>query len=159
MAVVLLSLPGPAGLSAQQAFRITSEDMVAIHADQAWEDIKPDIAHFAGHFDMRVRELQLTADGATRYGPLDNPDRVELTGSPARLSLTHSLNDRPETIEAEALKIVFERAAGSMDLIGSARLAQGDNVLLSDGIEYDIKSDRFHTKGRSGVRITVQPKK
>ena len=53
MAVILLALPGPAGLSAEQAFRISSEDMVAIHADEAWEDIKPDIAHFAGHFDMR----------------------------------------------------------------------------------------------------------
>jgi len=159
MAVIFFSPLMPVSLSAEQAFRISSEDMVAIHADQAWEDIKPDIAHFSGHFDMRVRDLQLTADGATLYGPLDNPDRMELNGSPARLSLSHDLNDRPETIQAEAQEIIYEREAGSLSLIGSARLAQGDNVLRSDSIEYDVKSDRFHTKGRAGVQITVQPPK
>jgi lipopolysaccharide transport protein LptA len=146
-------------LSADQAFSISSEDMVAIHADEAWEDIDPDIAHFSGHFDMRVRDLQLTADRATLYGPIENPDRLELSGSPARLSLTHMLNDRPETVNAEAQNIIYERKAASMRLDGAARLAQGDNMLLSDGIEYDVKTDRFHTTGRSGVQIRVRPQK
>jgi len=146
-------------LGADQAFSISSEDMVAIHADEAWEDIEPDIAHFSGHFDMRVRDLQLTADRATLYGPIENPDRLELSGSPARLSLTHMLNDRPETINAEAQNIIYERKAASMSLTGAARLAQGDNMLVSDGIEYDVKTDRFHTTGRSGVQIRVHPQK
>jgi len=146
-------------LSAGQAFTISSEDMVAIHADEGWEDIEPDIAHFSGHFDMRVRDLQLTADRATLYGPVDNPDRLELSGSPARISLLHYLNDRPETVQAEAQSIIYERKASSMRLIGAARLAQGDNVLLSDNIEYDVKTDRFHTTGRAGVQIRVRPQK
>lgn len=146
--------PCPAG---DEVFGISSEDMVAIHADRAWEDIQPDTAHFAGHFDMRVRDLQLTATRATLYGPLNNPDRLDLKGSPARLSLSHTEGGRVETIKAEAREIVYDRASASMRLNGAARLAQNDNVLLSDSIEYDIKNDRFHTTGKGGVQIKVRP--
>jgi lipopolysaccharide export system protein LptA len=44
-----------------------------------------------------------------------------------------------------------------MLLNGAARLAQGDNVLVSDRIEYDISTDRFRTQGQTGVQIDVHP--
>ena len=156
-AALFTLLLSPFGLCRAQEFNITSEDMVALHADKAWEDIEPDTVHFAGHFEMRIRDMLLTADRATVYGKLDNPDRLIMEGSPTRLSVTHSQGDRLEPVHAEAREIVFERESGLMRLSGGARLAQGDNILFSERIDYDIKSDRFHTEGQTDVHINVHP--
>jgi lipopolysaccharide transport protein LptA len=156
--VVFLPLQWPCSLSGDQTFGISSEDMVSIHADQGWEDTEPDTLHFSGHFEMRVGDAQLTADRATVHGPLENPDWLVLQGSPARMSLFHTQNNRVQPIQAEAEEIAYEREAALMRLRGSARLAEGDNVLLSHDIEYDIKTDRFNTQGKTSVQINVHPK-
>jgi lipopolysaccharide transport protein LptA len=157
LAVLPLSLFLPFSLSGQQQFSITSEDMVALHADQAWEAIEPDTLHFAGHFEMRVGDMVLSADRATLYGTLNDPDRLVLEGSPARLSVSQTKSDGVDTIQAEAQEMLYERESNLMLLNGSARLAQGDNVLVSDHIEYDISTDRFRTQGQTGVQIDVHP--
>jgi len=159
VALVVVLLQWPISLKGDQVFTITSEDMVAIHADRGWEDVQPNTVHFVGHFEMRIRDAQLTANRATLYGKLENPDRLVLQGSPAQISLSHALDNRVEKILAEANQIVYERQAALMRLTGAARLAEGDNVLLSDGIEYDIKKDRFRSTGKNGVQIKVRPPK
>jgi lipopolysaccharide transport protein LptA len=155
--VLFMLLVGPINLVNGQEFTITSEDMVAIHADQAWEDIEPDTVHFSGHFEMRVRDMVLHADRASVYGKLDNPDRLVMEGSPTHLSLSQTQGDRVETVQAQAKQIIFERGSGLMRLNGDARLAQGDNVLFSEHIEYDIRNDRFQTLGHTGVEIDTHP--
>ncbi len=157
LTVLLLLLLLPFSLSGQQQFSITSEDMVAIHADQAWEAIEPDTLHFAGHFEMRVGDLVLNADRATLYGKLNDPDRLVLQGSPARLSASQTKDDGVQTVQAEAQEMFYERESDLMLLNGAARLTQGDNVLVSDRIEYDIRTDRFRTQGQTGVQIDVYP--
>ena len=157
LAVLPLLLLLPFSLSGQQQFSITSEDMVALHADQAWEAIEPDTLHFAGHFEMRVGDMVLSADRATLYGKLNDPDRLVLEGSPARLSVSQTTSEGVETIQAEAQEMLYERKSAVMLLNGAARLTQDDNVLVSDRIEYDIKADRFRTQGQTGVQIDVYP--
>jgi lipopolysaccharide transport protein LptA len=157
LAVLPLLLFLPFSLSGQQKFSITREDMVALHADRAWEAIEPDTLHFAGHFEMRVGDMVLSADRATLYGQLNDPDRLVLEGSPARLSVSQTKSDGVETIQAEAQEMLYERESDLMLLIGAARLTQGDNVLISDRIEYDISADRFRTQGQTGVQIDVDP--
>lgn len=156
--VVFLLLQWPCGLHGDQPFGIGSEDMVSIRAEQGWEDTEPDTVHFSGHFEMRIGDAQITADRATVYGPLENPDRLVLQGSPARMSLFHTQNNRVQAIKAEAEEIAYEREAALMRLTGAARLAEGDSVLLSHNIEYDIETDRFNTRGQTSVRINAHPK-
>lgn len=147
----------PFSLSGQQQFSITSEDMVALRADQAWEAIEPDTLHFAGHFEMRVGDIVLHADRATLYGQLNDPDRLVLEGSPARLSVSQTKNDGVKTIQAQAHEMRYERESNLMLLNGAARLTQGDSVLVSERIEYDISTDRFRTEGQTDVQIDVSP--
>ena len=144
-------------LSGDQEFSVSNEDMVSIHADKAWEDIEPDTAQFAGHFNMRVRDMQLTAERATLHGNIDDPDRVVLNGSPARIKLSHTVRNRKETVQAEAQEIVYERESAMVRLTGGARLSEGDNVLFSNSIAYEIKTDRFRSEGDLGVQIKVPP--
>ena len=156
--VVFLLLQSPCSLRGDPPFGIGSEDMVSIHAEQGWEDTEPDTVHFSGHFEMQIGDAQITADGATVHGPLEDPDWLVLRGSPARMSLFHKQDDRVQAIKAEAEEIVYEREAAVMRLTGAARLAEGENVLLSHDIEYDIKTDRFNTRGQTSVRINAHPK-
>jgi len=148
------TLGGPVW-AAEQDFRIRSEDMVVVHADQAWEEPEPETLRFAGNFEMRVRDWVFSADSATLDGTLDNPRRVELHGTPARIHLSAA---RPgEIIHGEAREIVYERNAGTVQLMGNAELVQGENRLHSTRIDYDVNSDRVRAAGVTGVQIRIRP--
>lgn len=152
---LLVALLCPGAWAQDQEFRITSEDMIAIRADQAWEDSKPNTVNFEGHFEMRVHDWLVQADRAILQGKLDDPVRLVLQGSPARMELSHTVNGRTEQVLGEAQEIVYDREMELIYLKGAARLGQGDNVLKSDSVRYDIRENRFQAEGDSGVQLEV----
>jgi lipopolysaccharide transport protein LptA len=143
------------GLAAEPDRKIRSEDMVVVHADQAWEEPEPETLRFNGNFEMRVRDWVFRADSATVNGTLDNPSRVELKGSPARIDLSGATPG--EAIRGEAQEIVYERTEGTVALVGNAELKQGENRLHSSRIDYEINSDRVRAAGVTGVQIRIRP--
>ena len=153
LAALLLMVPQPRASGDEQGFRIGHEDVVSIRADTAWEDIEPDTVHFEGHFEMQVRDWMVSADRATLYGKLDDPDHVVLEGSPAHMELSYTLGERTQIIQGQASKILYDRKAAKIRLSGDARMGQGDKILQSNEIDYDIKTDRFHTEGETGINI------
>ena len=155
LTLLLCSLPLGAQEGGQAEFTISSEDMVSIRADQAWEDIEPDTLHFAGHFEMHIRDWLVNADRATLYGKLDHPDRLILEGTPARFRASRTEGGRTESVQAEAREIVYERETERVILNGAARLVQGENLLQSNTVEYDIRSNRFRARGDTGVQLVV----
>ncbi len=146
----------PGTLRPEPPFALGREDLVAIQADTAWEDLAPDTVHFSGHFEMRVRDWRLTADRATVQGRLEDPRSVALEGSPARFDLVRAGLDGPESVQAEAERIVYDREADLVSLEGNALVSQGDSILRSDRIEYRPGTDRLRSTGRTGVRIDVR---
>ena len=141
--------------AAEPDFTIRSEDMVVVHADQAWEEAEPETLRFAGNFEMRVRDWVFRADSATLNGTLNDPRRVVLKGSPARIHLSGA--DPAGVIRGEALEIVYLRNPATVQLLGGAELEQGENRLQSSRIDYDISSDRVRAAGVSGVQIRIRP--
>jgi lipopolysaccharide transport protein LptA len=156
-AAVLLMVPQPCISGDDQGFRLSREDVVSIRADTAWEDIEPDTVHFEGNFRMQVRDWLVLADRATLQGKLDDPDRVTLEGSPARLELSYTLGERKEIVRGEAGKIVYDRETAQIRLSGDARMGQDDKMLHSSEIDYDINTDRFRTQGATGINVRVDP--
>jgi len=154
---VCIALAGfTAELPAQdEGFQISSEDMIAIRADQAWEDSQPNTIHFEGNFEMRVHDWLVQADRAIVKGKLDDPVRLELAGSPARMELSHTVNGRTEKVLGEAEEIIYDRESELIYMNGTARLGQGENVLQSSSVEYDVKENRFRAAGDTGVQIQV----
>jgi lipopolysaccharide transport protein LptA len=140
----------------EEKFRLNSEDMVAIRAEEAWEDVEPDTVHFSGNFEMRIRDWVLHADSASLYGKIDNPDRLVMKGAPARIKISHVTGRQLKELNGEAQEIVYDRASDSIRLSGDARLEQGDNVMQSSSIEYDLKTDRIRAAGEGGVRINLK---
>lgn len=153
IAAFLLAAALPAG--AQEPFSISREDVVTIRAETAWEDIQPGIVHFSGGFEMQVRDWRLIAERATVHGPLDDPETVDLAGSPARLDLSRAEAAGEEDVEAAARRIVYQRDRKLVVLEGDARVSQGESVLRSSRIEYEPDTDRLRASGESGVRIDL----
>jgi lipopolysaccharide transport protein LptA len=133
-------------------------DTVSIRADQAWEDEQPDIVHFTGNFLMKAADWSVSADSATLYGNLDDPETVLLEGSPAQVLLLRQTDDGNEEISGTAPQIEYQRKANVIKLSGGAVLRLDDNILRSEEIEYDIELDRYQAGGSEGVRIEVTPR-
>jgi lipopolysaccharide transport protein LptA len=150
----------PAGFASPAGERLggfSSGDTVSIQAENAWEDVAPDTIHFSGHFELKAQDWYLSADQATLYGNLDNPETAILTGSPANIQLKAGANDRVETISGKADRIVYQRATHSITLVGQASLSRAHQTLHSAEIEYDIDRDRIQASGSQGVHIRVKP--
>ena len=132
-------------------------DTVSIRAVNAWEDVAPDTIHFSGHFELRAHDWYLSADQATLYGDLDDPETAILNGSPANIQLETLSHGRLETITGNAARIVYRRDTNSISLEGGASLSRAGQTMHSEVIKYDIDQDRIQASGSQGVHILVNP--
>ena len=148
---------GPAFSAGDRLSGFSTGDTVSIQAENAWEDVAPDTIHFSGHFELKARDWYLSADQATLYGNLDDPETAILTGSPAKIQLETVSDDRIETITGRAARIVYQRATNSISLEGGASLSRAGQTMQSEKIEYGIDQDRIQAGGSDGVRIRVNP--
>ena len=130
-------------------------ETINISADEAYEDIQPDILHFKGHFLMQSREWRLESVQATVYGQPDRPDKVLLGGSPARFFITLNDANGQRVVEAEAPAMEYLRSTNVLKLTGGAMLKLDGEVIRSTVIKYDIDTNRYWAGGVDGVMIEV----
>ena len=135
----------------------SSGDTVTIHSAEAWEDEEPDIIHFSGGFELKASDWYLSADLATLYGKLDDPETAVLTGSPAFILVNTESQGRIQTITGEAERIVYQRETNSLRMEGAATLSRDDNTMRGGEIEYDIEQDRIRAGGDQGVHLNFKP--
>jgi lipopolysaccharide transport protein LptA len=158
--LILIALPVlafPLLAAAERISGFSSGDTVTIHSREAWEDEEPDIIHFSGGFELTASDWRLSADQATLYGKLDDPETVVLTGSPAHILVNTDSRGRSETVAGEAARIVYQRVTNSIRLEGGALLSRDENTMRGGEIEYDIEKDRIRAGGDEGVHIQVTP--
>ncbi len=130
-------------------------DTISISADEAFEDERPGILHFKGHFRMQSTDWQLISTQATVYGSPNRPDRVYLEGSPARFLVSRTDSTGHGPVEATASVVEYLRSANILKLSGSAMLILDDEVIRSTNIEYNIDTNRYQAGGIEGVEIEV----
>jgi lipopolysaccharide transport protein LptA len=135
----------------------SADDTISIQAENAWEDVAPNTIHFGGHFELKANDWYLSADQATLYGNLDDPETAILTGSPANIQLETASDDRIETITGKATRIVYQRTTNSISLVGGASLSRAGQTMQSEEIEYDIDQDSIQAGGSQGVHIRIKP--
>jgi lipopolysaccharide transport protein LptA len=134
-----------------------SHETISIFADEASEDILPEILHFKGHFIMQTHEWRLESGQATVYGNPDRPDKVHLEGSPARFLINRDIDEGQGTVEATAPEMEYQRSTSNLRLSGGAMLKLDDEVIQSMVIEYNIDTERYKAGGEDGVVIEVPP--
>ena len=135
----------------------SSGDTVNIRAAEAWESEEPNIIHFSGNFELKASDWYVSADLATLYGKLDDPETAMLTGSPAFILVSTESEGRIQTITGQADRIVYNRETNSLRMEGAASITRDDNTMHSGQIEYDIEQDRIRAGGDEGVHIRVKP--
>lgn len=145
-----------AGHSAEERISGPSQDdTVIIEAREAWEDETPDTVHFRGNFLLETRDWTVSADQATLYGKLDDPETVVLTGLPVMITIHATTSGQSRVVSGEAARIVYKKARNSIQMEGDARLSSNDSVLKGDEIEYRIDEDHINAGGKSGVQIRI----
>lgn len=134
-------------------------DTVTIRAAEAWEDEKPDIIHFNGDFQLEARDWYLSADQATLYGKLDDPETVVISGSPAQILLDTISKGQATIINGHAERIVYQRRSNSIRMEGNAFISRNGHSMSGGEIEYNIETDHLSAGGDGGVHIEVKPDK
>ncbi len=157
--VLAFALPfnGHAIADGERLSGFSAGDSVSIHAKHAWEDVAPETIHFSGQFVLKAHDWYLSADQATLYGNLDDPETAVLTGSPANIYLETVSNNGIETVMGKANRIVYQRATNSISLLGEASLSRGGQTMRGEQIEYNVGSDRIQAGGDQGISIRVEP--
>ena len=140
-----------------------SDDTITITAERGWEGDEADVLHFSGKFELHAPDWSMAGDTAVVYGKLDNPDRVVLEGSPARISFLRKEDDNPDDADAQeqvdgaANFIEYFRATDKLIMRGTASLVRKDSNLASQLIEYDVDTDRYSASGEGGINIQFNP--
>ena len=160
--LVLICLGG-----AQRGFAgpldFSSDDTVTVSAEKAWEDDQVNVIHFSGKFELRAPDWLLAGDAATVYGKLDNPDRVVVSGGPAKISFLRAEDNnsqdaaKDERIDGTAHVIEYFRASDRVKMRGAATLLREDSTLASEVIEYDVGADRYSAGGEGGINAQFRP--
>ena len=138
--------------------RISSPDAdetIVIKANEAWEDETADVIHFRGDFQLESPDWTVTADQATLYGKLDDPETVILSGSPVYITIYSNENAGDIDVSGYANRIVYQKDPQSLRMEGKASLSRDDNTLSGSDIEYDISNDRVTASGAGGVRVQL----
>jgi lipopolysaccharide transport protein LptA len=157
---ILIAWPAfafPELAAAERLSGFSSGDTVTIRSAEAWEDEEAHIIHFGGNFELKASDWYLSADLATLYGKLDDPETVVLTGTPAFILVNTEYHGNIQTVSGEAERIVYFRETNTLRMEGAASLTRDENTMYGGEIEYDIGEDRIRAGGDEGVRIKVLP--
>ena len=132
-------------------------DTIVVRADQAWEDPDKSITYYRGDFELSTPDWSVQADEATVYGPLNHPDRVLLSGAPARIWISQP--EKSKTVQGVGAQIEYLLSADTVTLTGDAELRDGDNTINSESIVYDVKTDSYSAGQQGPVKVSFFPDK
>lgn len=145
------------------ALDFSSGDTVTITAERGWEGEGPNVIHFSGNFRIRGPDWSMTGDTAVVYGKLDDPDKILIEGSPARVSFLRKKEENSDRsssndkVDGEAVFVEYFRATDRLIMRGAASLARKESTLNSEIIEYNIDTDRYAASGEGRVNVQLNP--
>lgn len=125
---------------------------IVIRADRAWEGDGGDVLHLTGNFEMRSGDWVVTAEGAEVYGPVEDPERLVVTGQPAKMSF----DDGDLQLSGRGGRIIYRHQEEVLELYDDAVLEGEDISMTSSVIVYDLQNERLRSSGSDGVQVIVR---
>ena len=107
-------------VAAVEPLKPDKDDTIIVRANLAWEDSDESITYYRGDFELRTPDWSVQASEATVFGPLNNPDRVLLSGEPARIWISQP--EKSKVVEGEGAQIEYLLTTESVALSGGAEL-------------------------------------
>lgn len=118
---------------------------IEIQADSAIHHEKTGLTSYTGNVVMKQGSLKVEASNVAVHNPLDkNSTHLIATGEPARFQQQPE-PDKP-TIIAEADTISYQLELSKIELLGNAKLQQGDSLIKSDKIVYMVDEQVFRAE-------------
>lgn len=150
--IVLLLAAAPAlgkSTDRNQPMDLTADRTDALLGDDS-------VSTLEGNVRIRQGSLEVDADRAEVHQVGGDPNRVVLTGSPAKL---RQVSDEGEPTEATANRIVYVMADETMVLTGNVVITQPRGTLRGESIRYDINTGRLNGGDDGGrVNLRILPK-
>ena len=128
------------------------EAPIVIRADRAWEGEDGEVLYLQGSFEMSSAEWRVTAHDAEVHGPVEDPERVVVSGAPARISF----DNEGSTITGQGGRIVYRYREEVIELYDDAILEGEDVSMASSAIVYDLRNGRLRSSGSDGVEVIVR---
>lgn len=128
------------------------EAPIVIRADRAWEGEDGGVLYLQGSFEMSSAEWRVTAQDAEVHGPVEDPERVVVSGAPARISF----DNEGSTITGQGGRIVYRYREEVIELYDDAVLEGDDVSMASSAIVYDLRNGRLRSSGSDGVEVIVR---
>ena len=125
---------------------------IVIRADRAWEGEGGGVLYLEGSFEMSSPDWRVTAEDAEVHGPVENPERVVVSGAPARISF----DNEGSTITGQGGRIVYRYREEVIELYDDAVLEGEDVSMTSSAIVYDLRNERLRSSGSDGVEVIVR---
>lgn len=129
-----------------------------VESDSADFDQTAGTITFIGNVVATRGETRLTGERLHAYQRDEELERAELEGEPGTF---HHVDDEGETVEGEARRIVYQPAAGRLDLYDNAHVVRGRETFSGDHIRYYLDEERISAagEGTSRVRTTLYPER
>ncbi len=102
---------------------------------------------------MSGTDWRLTADSAQVYGPVEDPQRLVIVGSPARMTLTRRNGERAS---GTGERIIYWPRRELVEVHGGAAFAAGSLSATSSRIIYDLGEERLESTGDAGVTFVAR---
>lgn len=131
--------------SAAHAERADRSRPVLLDADSVHFDDVKKTSVYQGNVVLSQGTMTIKADRIDVSQDQRGMTSGEAVGAPVHFK--QKMEGRPEFMEAEADRVVYDADTGLLKLIGSAHLKRGDDELRGSLIVYDTKTERYTAQG------------
>ena len=136
-----------------------NEQPIHVEADSLEVRENDNISIYTGDVKLTQGSLEIRSDRLTLYFD-DNKilTLMKMAGSPATLK---QLNDSDVVITGQAMTIEYRESESTLLLFDKAKLTQGEDVIESNKIHFNIVSNNIEAGGaepENRVRMLIQPK-
>lgn len=133
-----------------------ADDAVTLRAERATEHADGQSFLVDGALVLGNHRWIIRADSALVSGRLDDPERIEVRGEPATLTVNRAARGTP--LVASSRHLVFEPRREIVRLRENATVEDGDKSISSDVIRYVIETDTFTAGDGGRVKVVTRPK-
>lgn len=130
------------------------EDTFIVRAERATETDQGNGMAFEGGIVLHASDWRIEADSAVLAGQLDDPERVVVDGSPARIVVGATREAEP--LEGRGQHLEFEPRTQTLRLEGEATIVKGDQSISSESIKYLIDEGKFAAGSHGRVKVVTR---
>lgn len=128
---------------------------IHIQADRVLVDEARKVSTYEGNVELSQGTLRVTAERVEIVRSSNGVERLVATGAPVTFRQRPDNSD--EDIHGQAHRVEYTAANALVELIGDARLSQGQDEFSGPRISYESDQNRVRASGEGRVHAIIHP--